>query len=214
MTEERTEPVVRGRAAAIADILDAAYDLFAAHGYDAVSVREIAERAGVSHALVHRYLGSKRDIYRAVLTLNEDIILSAAPDDPDLLATASRMLRQGLGEGRTQGRLIVQSALQGVPFDQTSGRFAATERLVELAEKAAASASSDERAAKDLDPRLVVACVVALYLGWGTTASWSLAAVGLGDMDEAEAVDGLERVILGILRSNVAGVAGDDVSSP
>jgi hypothetical protein len=28
-------------------------------------------------------------------------------------------------------------------------------------------------------------------------------------MDEAEAIDGLERVMLGILRSNVAGVAKD-----
>ena len=201
----------RGREAATTAILDAAHDLFAAEGYDAVSVRAIAERAGVSHALVHRYLGSKRDIYRAVLTHNESIILSAAPDHPDLLETTSRMLRQGLGEGRSQGRLVVQSALQGVPFDHTSGRFAATERLVGLAEQTAVLATPDERLAKDLDPRLVVACVVALYLGWGATSSWVLRAAGLGDMDEAEAIDGLERVMLGILRSNVAGV-GEDVT--
>jgi hypothetical protein len=123
------------------------------------------------------------------------------------------MLRRGLAEGRTQGRLVVQSALQGVPFDRTSGRFAATERLVELAERAVASAAPAERADKDLDPRLVVACVVALYLGWGTTSSWVLPAVGLKDIDEAEALDGLERVVLGILRDNIPGVDDDSSTS-
>jgi TetR/AcrR family transcriptional regulator, repressor for neighboring sulfatase len=213
VTDGAARPVPRGREAAVAAILDAAYELFAARGYNAVSVRAIAERAGVSHALVHRYLGSKGDIYRAVLTHNEDIILSAAPDDPDLLATTGRMLRRGLAEGRTQGRLVVQSALRGVPFDRSSGRFAATERLVELAERAAASAPAAERVEKDLDPRLVVACVVALFLGWGTASSWILPAVRLDDMDEAEVLDGVERVIADIFRSQVPGVDGSD-SSP
>jgi AcrR family transcriptional regulator len=218
MNEDQKEPppqerVVRGRERATAAVLDAAYELFATYGYDAVTVRAIAARAGVSHALVHRYLGSKRDIYRAVLTHNEGVILAAAPDDPDLLETASRMLRRGLAEGRTQGRLVVQSALRGVPFDRTSGRFVATERLVELAERATASASAAERADNDLDPRLVVACVVALYLGWGAAASWVLPAAGLKDMDEAEAIDGLDRVIRGILKSHVPGLGDGGLAS-
>jgi hypothetical protein len=132
--------------------------------------------------------------------------VAAAPDDPDLFATASLMLREGLTQHRGYVRLVVHSALHGLSYDRTAGRFAATERLIELAEQAVAAATA-EQAEEGLDPRFVVACVVALFLGWSATESWVLAATGLGDMDEAAVIDGLERVILGILRDNLSGLA-------
>jgi AcrR family transcriptional regulator len=202
-----------GREGTKAAILEAAEELFSERGFSAVTVRDIAERAGVSHALVHRYLGSKEDIFRAVLLHNESVILAAAPDNPLLLESVSLMLRHGLTHGRSHVRLLVRSAMSGLPYDRTTGRFEATERLVELAEQAAASASPGERTEEDLDPRLVIACVVALFLGWATTASWVLPAAGLPDMDEAEATDGIERVILGILRHNLPGLDKSDPAS-
>jgi AcrR family transcriptional regulator len=203
----------RGREATTAAILAAAEDLFSARGFTAVTVRAIAERAGVSHALVHRYFGSKTDIYRAVLTHNEDAILNAASDDPDLLASASLMFREGLTRQRQYIRLIAHSTLHGLSFDQTSGRFAATERLVELAERAASSASPAERAATGIDPRLVVAACVALLLGWAATESWVRPAAGIADMDEGEVEAGLERIVRGILGANVPGLEGCDPAS-
>ena len=200
------------REATTAAILDAAEGLFSSRGFTAVTVRDIAERAGVSHALVHRYLGSKADVYRAVLTRGEAGIVAAAPDDPDLFATASLMLREGLTQHRGYVRLVAHSALHGLSYDRTAGRFAATERLIELAEQAAASASA-EQIEKGLDPRFAVACAVALFLGWSATESWVLAATGLHDMDETEILDGLERVILGILRDNVPGLADGSPTS-
>ena len=146
MSDAHPERERRGREQTTAAILEAAEELFAEQGFSAVTVRAIAERAGVSHALVHRYLGSKADIYRAVLVSQEDAILQAAPDDPDLLDSAALMFRQALAENRRYIRLIAHSALHGLPYERTSGRFAATERLVELAERAAASASPPERA--------------------------------------------------------------------
>jgi AcrR family transcriptional regulator len=204
----------RGREATTAAMLDAAEELFSAHGFSAVTVRDIAERAGVSHALVHRYLGSKDDIYRAVLKRGERGILQAAPGIPDILDTASLMLREGLGEHRQYVRLVAHSALHGLSYDRTSGRFAATERLVELAKSAAASASSAERAEKDIDPRLVIACVVSLFLGWAAAESWVLPAAGLEGLDESVAIDGLERVILGILKDNLPGLDSGASAAP
>lgn len=214
MTDEGKEPQRRGREASTAAILDAAQELFSEHGYDAVSVRDVAARAGVSHALVHRYLGGKAELFRAVLTQRENTILAAAPDNPDLLESTSLMLRQGLEYGRSHIRLIVRSAMSGLPYDRTTGRFEATERLIELAERAAASSPPSERAAKDLDPRIVIACVVALFLGWGATESWLRPAAGLADTDDAELLDGIERVILGILREDVPGLEPDQPESP
>jgi AcrR family transcriptional regulator len=199
----------RGREQTTAVILLAAEELFAEQGFSAVTVRAIAERAGVSHALVHRYLGSKAKIYRTVLVWQEDAILKAAPDEPDLIESAALMFRSALDEHRRYIRLIAHSALHGLSYDRTSGRFAATERLIELAEQAAASAPAAERAEKDLDPRLVVAAVVALLLGWATTESWVRPAAGIEGVDEGELEAGLERLIRGMLSANVAGLGGD-----
>ena len=124
-------------------------------------MRDIAAEAGVSHALVHRYLGSKQDVYRAMLARNEDAIVSAAADNDELLTATSLMLREGLTSQRRYVRLIAHSALHGLSYERTVGRFSATERLVELAQASAAA----EGAARDpdsVDPRFVVASVVAL----------------------------------------------------
>ena len=211
MTVER--PGARGREATVAAIMDAAEELFSTQGFTAVTVRAIAERAGVSHALVHRYLGSKSDVYRQVLALQEDSILAAAADDPNLLVSASLMFREGATVRGRYVRLIAHSALHGLSYDRTSGKFAATERLIELAERAVASASPAERAEKDLDPRLVVAAVVALLLGWAATGSWVRPATGIEEMDEDEVEAGLERVIRSIFSGNVAGLGDSDPSA-
>ena len=68
-----------------------------------------------------------------MLVRNEDVIRRAASDDDDLLTAASLMLREGLTHQRRYVRLIAHSALHGLSYERTSGRFAATERLVELA---------------------------------------------------------------------------------
>jgi len=200
----------RGREATTAAILDAAEELFSANGFEAVTVRAIAARAGVSHALVHRYLGSKADVFRAVLSRGQGVMLAAAPDDPDILATTNRIMREGLTRHRRYVRLVAAAALHGLPYEQTTGRFEVMDRLVELAQRAAASAPPGAPTDEDLDPRFVVACIAAIYLGWAATESWVLQSVGLGDLDEAEALDGLERVMLGILKSNLPGLKDSD----
>ena len=60
MTQRKGDKRRGGREQTTAAILDAAEKLFAARGFTAVTVRDIAAEAGVSHALVHRYLGSKQ----------------------------------------------------------------------------------------------------------------------------------------------------------
>jgi AcrR family transcriptional regulator len=213
MADGGREPRERGREATTVAILDAAEELFAAEGFTAVAVRAIAERAGVSHALVHRYVGRKIDIWNAVLERNARSILQAAPDNPDLLETASLMVRDGLAQHRRYIRLVAHSGLHGFSSVWPPGMFGATERLVELAERAAASAPPAERTDENLDPRFVIACVVALFVGWGAMESLVRARTGLQNMGEGEVTDGLERVIRGILRDNVPGLGGSGPTS-
>jgi AcrR family transcriptional regulator len=194
------------RDATTAAMLDAAEQLFAERGFTAVSVRDIAHRAGVSHALVHRYLGSKKEIYRAVLARNEDVMRAAAGDTEDLDVALSRMVREGLASRRSYLRLVAHSALHGLPYDTSIVTFAAVQRLIELAE---ARASRAGRAEGDVaEPRVAIATIVALYLGWVSLEPWIVRATGLEDMDEAALAGGLERIILGIADANVPGDDG------
>ena len=78
MAHGKSEQRRGGREQTTAAILDAAEKLFAERGFTAVSVRDIAAEAGVSHALVHRYLGSKEQVYRAMLGRRETVIRDAA----------------------------------------------------------------------------------------------------------------------------------------
>jgi TetR/AcrR family transcriptional regulator len=48
-------------------ILDAAEYLFAAQGFSATSIRELAERVDVTPAMVHYYFGSKKKLLQAVM---------------------------------------------------------------------------------------------------------------------------------------------------
>ncbi len=66
-------------------ILDAATRLFAEHGFEGVSTRRIASEAGLNIATVHHHLGSKRDVFLAVIERcfeQETALLEAALTDP------------------------------------------------------------------------------------------------------------------------------------
>ncbi len=74
-------------------ILDAAEALFAQRGFDGVSLRDIAQRAGVQLALSHYHFGAKEDLFRAVVDrraaehvrgLSEalDLVIAASPGRP------------------------------------------------------------------------------------------------------------------------------------
>jgi AcrR family transcriptional regulator len=48
-------------------LLEAATSAFADYGYDAATTRDIAERAGCSEGLIHRYFGGKRGLLHAII---------------------------------------------------------------------------------------------------------------------------------------------------
>ncbi|MFK8047529.1 MAG: TetR/AcrR family transcriptional regulator [Halioglobus sp.] len=48
-------------------ILDAAEDLFATHGYDGTSLRQIAEQTGIKEPGLYNYFAGKQALYEAVL---------------------------------------------------------------------------------------------------------------------------------------------------
>ena len=203
MTESTGERETK-RAATERAMLDAAERLFSERGFETVSVRAIAQAAGVSHALVHRYLGSKEEIYRAVMRRSEDLIRDAAGATEDLGEAISLMLREGLINRKPYLRLAAHSALHGLPYDASIVSFPAVQRLIELAEARASRAGPAEGV---VEPRFAIAAIVALNLGWASMEAWLVEAAGLEDLDEESLVAGLERVMLYLA---AALVPGDD----
>jgi AcrR family transcriptional regulator len=71
-------------------LLAQAVGLFAARGYDGVTVDEIVEAAGVNKRMVYHYFGSKQEIYRAALgdvfgdlSVVEEKLIAASRKDGD-----------------------------------------------------------------------------------------------------------------------------------
>ncbi len=72
-------------------ILNSALPLFAARGYDAVGVQEVAETAGITKPTLYHYFGSKQGLLRALLAVYNEPFLQqieqAAAYDGDLPKT-------------------------------------------------------------------------------------------------------------------------------
>ncbi len=64
-------------------LLASAVDLFAAHGYDELSMARIAREAGVSKALLYHYFPNKRDLFEATLAHGAEEHLARTQPDPD-----------------------------------------------------------------------------------------------------------------------------------
>lgn len=67
----------RGREQVRAAVLEVTRGLVAERGVDGFSVRDIADRAGVNHALVHRHFGTKADVLEQVLAAEAQAVASA-----------------------------------------------------------------------------------------------------------------------------------------
>ncbi|KOG40801.1 TetR/AcrR family transcriptional regulator [Streptomyces resistomycificus] len=77
----------RGTGDTRAQILDAARSAFAAHGYQATTLRAVAYAAGVDASLIHHFFGPKEALFRA-----------ATGREPHLAGLTSGALASGDGE--------------------------------------------------------------------------------------------------------------------
>ena len=66
------------------ELLDVGSELFAALPFDQVSLDDVADRAGVSRALVYRHFAGKRELFTAIYQRAADRLLAATVFDPGL----------------------------------------------------------------------------------------------------------------------------------
>jgi AcrR family transcriptional regulator len=110
------------RSARRAQLLVAARDVFAAQGYHAAAMDDIAEKAGVSKPVLYQHFPGKLELYRALLTTYADelvgrvqnAILATSNNEERVHAAVSAYFDFVAGEGQAY-RLVFESDLRGEP---------------------------------------------------------------------------------------------------
>jgi AcrR family transcriptional regulator len=95
-------------------ILDAAEELFALHGYDGVTLRQIARRAGVDVALASYHFGKKLDLFQAVFERRAAFLNQARRD-------ALRRCQREAGEPGPTLEQIIEAFLRPLELAQETG---------------------------------------------------------------------------------------------
>jgi AcrR family transcriptional regulator len=197
------------------EILNAARQLFATRGINEVSVRDIAAWAGVTHALVHRYFGTKEEILGEIVR-REVEAASALPVAPDMaeldpLEVIRRMLLFGLTDARTSMLLITRAELAGVEpekmLDDTQYRPLGllSDWLKQQQGQAAAAAAEVGDAGPDQtvgplpDPALVSAIIGGALFSLQALGPWLMTAVGLDPQDASRRRDEIVDILLDIV---------------
>ncbi len=110
------------RGARRAQLLGAARDLFAAQGYHAAAMDDIADRAGISKPVLYQHFPSKLELYRALLTTYAEELVTrlvgaiAATSDNEqrVRGAVSAYFDFVAGEGESF-RLVFESDLRSEP---------------------------------------------------------------------------------------------------
>ncbi len=189
-------------------ILDAAEELFAVRNPVSITVREVAQRAGVTHALIHQYVGSKDDLHTAVVD-RMAVDRAATARKSDSLADAVAQLLPQVLENRTHSKAMMRSAMDGVSYVSLAERIETGKALVALAQQDAISGATPTPMPHDIDPKVLVASLIALTVGWASLEDWVWPLCDLDPADKDDVYAQLAR-IAGYL-ANLA-LAPEDVS--
>ncbi|MET1047694.1 MAG: TetR/AcrR family transcriptional regulator [Hyphomicrobium sp.] len=115
-------------------VIDAAIEQFWLHGYEATSVRDLADRMGIAGASLYNSFGDKRTLYRTALsryldkTFRERIrrIESTMPPQEAIVAFFGEIVERSITDKRRRGCLLVNSTLEHVPEDREFQKIVAT----------------------------------------------------------------------------------------
>jgi AcrR family transcriptional regulator len=180
----REQSAPRGREAVKRALLDAGAELFAAHGTAAVSVRDVAARAGVNHGLVHRHFGSKEALRRAVMEGLIERIAAQTSDAPPPRPGEIPAAFAATDETNHYWRMLARSLLDGEDMESIQGgEFPVVTQLRSQVEEAQRRGLMPA----DLDARTMTALSTALGLGWLLFEPFVLAATGLDECGKDEA---------------------------
>ena len=183
-----------GRDEVVASTIQAAIELFSNRNPSQVSVREIAAIAGVSHALVHRYMGSKQEIFAAALATARQEAADYWMQEHGLSKTAGTF-DSDLPPGRYV-RMVVRASLDGVEISAADMKLPHSDKMLELLVSTPFPPSD---AGSPFDVRILLSAVTAMAAGMAVAEPFFLAQSGLENEDSEYVYAELNRLIRLIL---------------
>ena len=143
------------RTARRAQLLAAAQDVFAANGYHAAAMDEIAERAGVSKPVLYQHFPGKLELYMALLDTHVDELIRRVTEAMESTTDNKLRVRAAVGayfdfvDGESQAfRLVFESDLRGEPLVQSAIDRATDASVAAITTTITADAGLDEDRAK------------------------------------------------------------------
>ncbi|TKR54286.1 TetR/AcrR family transcriptional regulator [Allopusillimonas ginsengisoli] len=107
------------------EVLAAAVDCFWERGYEATSIRELADKMGLTGASLYNAFGDKRTLYRRALTYYIETTFAdrvhrlegKLPPLQAISAFFSEIIARSLDDRQRRGCMLVNSALEVAPHD-------------------------------------------------------------------------------------------------
>jgi AcrR family transcriptional regulator len=160
----------------------AAAELFSERSPSSVSLRQIAERAGVNYGLIHHWFGTKEALLRAVFADASAHGAELIADAPDVRSAMATLLPTSVPTA--YGHMLAWALVDGATAEQFD-RSAAMARLRALIEEDWLGTGVPS----SFDPRLVAAVAVATLLGWQFFQPFLRSAGDLDDLDDLDDPD-------------------------
>lgn len=156
----------RDAAATTEQILDSAEKLFAEHGFAHISVREIADKAGVTKSLIHHHFGAKEALWQAVkerafsayMDAQIDVLAQAGAEE-GLLRDSIQMYFDYLEANPRLVRIMSWAQIEG---DSNPVGL----RLMPLGAEKIRKAQAEGRFRRDINPEMALAVFVAAGTYW------------------------------------------------
>src|SRR4029077_18297143 len=117
-------------------VLEAAMNCFWAQGFEQTSVRELAERMGITGASLYNAFGDKRSLYRQAFIhytpqKGRDRVARRETLPPALAIRTffDEIIERSVGDGQRRGCMLVNAALELAPYDPEFQKLVAGDML-------------------------------------------------------------------------------------
>jgi AcrR family transcriptional regulator len=183
-------------------ILKVATELFAVHGVDGVSIRQIAAKAGINHALIIRYFGTKdalvtKILEKKILELTSEASAESELKRPGTLAGLRELILNTLNNDKSTMKLIIRAELDGLsPSSYVGG---GGERAANMLARWIASQQTDESLP---DAKYIAMILIGSLFSLASIGPWLMTAVGLPPEDFEKREEDIIDVLLWIILSS------------
>ena len=155
--------------------IDAAVDCFWSRGYEATSVRDLADAMGIGGASLYNAYGGKRALFARSLeryanrSTRERLARLEAEHGPKqaIAAFYAEIIRRSVGDPARKGCLLVNSALDVAPHDAAMAKVVGgyLEEIRDFFRRGIGAAQRAGEAPRSLDAEVVSAHLLAVLLG-------------------------------------------------